>query len=131
METLRFHEDLVERPAPSGIDVQTSLAHFAIVTFMVDPEVLRRHIHRRFEPDCIVNEGRLRALVSVVPFMDEDFHFVRCRWPRWNFCQTNYRAYVTDTQTGEHVAWFANASFMSRETANEPEIQSIGNTNLR
>ena len=113
METLRFHAGLLERPDPSGIDVQTSLAHFAIVTYMVDPIVLCRHIHKRFEPDCIMFEGRPRALVSVVPFMDEDFHFVRCRWPKWNFCQTNYRAYVTDTETGEHVAWFFGTSLDS------------------
>ena len=113
METLRFNADSVKRPAPTGIDVQTSLTHFAIVTYTVDPLVLRRHIHKRFEPDCIMYEGRPRALVSVVPFMDEDFQFVRCRLPSWNFCQTNYRAYVTDTQTGEHVAWFFGTSLDS------------------
>lgn len=36
-----------------GIDVETTLAHFAIVTYMVDPQVLRGLVSERFDLDCI------------------------------------------------------------------------------
>ena len=87
--------------------VETTLLHFAIVTFSVDPERLRSHLHPRFEPDCIVDaDGGSRALVSAVTFLDRDFRFVAVPWVRGHFGQTNYRAYVRDRQTGEHVVWF-------------------------
>jgi len=104
---LKFTLEILTRRPPSGLDVETTLAHFAVITYMVEPDALRAHVHRRFELDCITGpDGRQKGLVSVVPFMDQDFRFVRCPWPKWRFGQTNYRAYVTDTETGEHVAWF-------------------------
>ena len=91
----------------SGIDVVTTLAHFAIVTYMVEPDALRPHIDARFDLDTIIDaEGREKALISVVPFLDQDFRFVRFPWKKWRFGQTNYRAYVRDRNTGEHVVWF-------------------------
>lgn len=100
------------------LTVETRLAHFAIVTYMVEPDALRRQIHERFEPYCIsLPDGTRKALISVVPFLDRDFHFVRCPWPKFTFGQTNYRAYVTDTITGEHVAWFLGTSLASIFTA--------------
>lgn len=111
MEPLRFTAEHLTRPSPSGIDVETTLEHFAILTYCVDPEVLRGHLHPRYEPDCIVDsKGNQKALISVVPFLDLDFRFSNCPWPRFRFAQTNYRAYVTDTETGEHVAWFFGTS---------------------
>ncbi len=99
--------DLPAKQPPKGIDVETGLLNFAIVTFMVEPSVLRPHVHPRFELDTVVlPDGREKALVSVVPFVDSDFHFVRFPWLKWRFGQTNYRAYVRDTQSGEHVVWF-------------------------
>ena len=35
---LRFADHLHDRKPPSGVDVQTALAHFAIITFQVDPD---------------------------------------------------------------------------------------------
>jgi uncharacterized protein YqjF (DUF2071 family) len=96
-----------ERPASGLLTVETTLAHFAIVTYAVKPEALRPHVHTRFELDTVLlNDGRRQALVSVVPFLDLDFRLTRCPWPRQRFGQTNYRAYVTDRESGEHVAWF-------------------------
>ncbi|MGK0219978.1 MAG: hypothetical protein ACI9HE_003485 [Planctomycetota bacterium] len=98
---------LARKPPTGGIDVETTLADFAIVTYCVEPQALRKHVHPRFELDCIqCADGEWRALVSVVPFFDLDFRAALCPWPKWSFGQTNYRAYVTDTQTGEKVAWF-------------------------
>ena len=81
---------------------------------MVEPENLRPHVHERFELDCITAEdGTQKALISVVPFLDLDFRFVRFPWKKWRFGQTNYRAYVTDRKTGEHVVWFFGTSLAS------------------
>jgi len=113
MDTLRFTDELLTRQLPSGIDVDTTLSHFAIVTYLVAPENLRRHVHGRFELDVVNHDGRDAALVSVVPFVDQDFRFSRLPWFKRRFGQTNYRAYVTDSETGEHVAWFFGTSLDS------------------
>lgn len=114
MEPLQFDPTLLVAPPTSGIDVNTTLSHFAIVTYEVEPEALRVHVHERFELDTITSaDGSSKALVSVVPFLDSDFRFVCCPWPKLRFGQTNYRAYVTDTKTGKHVAWFFGTSLDS------------------
>ena len=113
MNPLSFTDELLARQPTSGIDVVTTLSHFAIVTYRVAPDVLRQHIHPRFEPDlidCGVGEA---ALVSVVPFVDQDFRLARFPWLKGHFGQTNYRAYVTDTETGEHAVWFFGTSLDS------------------
>src|SRR5258708_5872228 len=107
IEDLRFTTQLLSKPLPRGMAVETTLQHFAIVTYWVDPDQLRKHLHPRFEPDCVqVNGGPSRALVSVVTFLDKDFRFVACPWFKGSFGQTNYRAYVNDTHTGDHAVWF-------------------------
>lgn len=97
MEPLAFNADLLTRQPPRGMDVDTALAHFAIITCLVDPDVARRHLHSRFELDLISVDGREWALVSVVPFVDQDFRFARIPRLKWRFGQTNYRMYVTVT----------------------------------
>lgn len=106
-----IHSSLPLRTPTSGIDVVTTLAHFAIVTYAVEPAALRKHVHERFELDCITrSDGTRQALISVVPFLDLDFRLAAVPWPKWRFGQTNYRAYVTDSETGEHMAWFFGTS---------------------
>lgn len=105
---------MLTRKPPSVLTVETTLSHFAIITYMVEPAVLRTHVHERFELDCITSrDDTQKALISVVPFVDRDFRLVRCPWPKWTFGQTNYRAYVTDSESGEHVAWFFGTSLAS------------------
>ena len=107
IEDLRFTTRLLTKPPLRGLAVETTLQHFAIVTYWVDPSNLRKHLHPRFEPVCLAVDGRSRkALVSVVTFLDRDFRFAMCPWFKGSFGQTNYRAYVQDTQTGEYAAWF-------------------------
>ncbi|MEO2048307.1 MAG: DUF2071 domain-containing protein [Pirellulales bacterium] len=114
MKRLQFEPGMLAKRPATGLDVETVLSHFAIITYLVEPDLLRTHMHPRFEPDCITSpDGGQQALISVVPFVDRDFRFVRCPWPKWSFGQTNYRAYVTDTETGEHVAWFFGTSLAS------------------
>jgi len=114
MEKRQFDSEMLTKPPAKGFAVETVLSHFAIITYMVDPEKLRPHVHERFELNCItLHDGSQKALVSVVPFLDNDFYFVRCPWPKWTFGQTNYRAYVTDTKTEEQVVWFFGTSLSS------------------
>ena len=104
---LRFTSERLSRPPSSRWCAETTLHHFAIVTYLVDPESLRRHLHPRFEPDLLEhgpNAGK--AAVSAVTFLDRDFRFSGLPWVRASFGQTNYRAYVRDRDTGEHVVWF-------------------------
>ncbi|HEY0602343.1 MAG TPA: DUF2071 domain-containing protein [Herpetosiphonaceae bacterium] len=106
-QRLRFNADLLTQPRHRPWDVVTTLRHFAIVTYTLDPERLVPHLHPRFEPDCIqLPDGQQRALLSVVPFHDEAFHFVGAPLIRWSFGQTNYRAYVRDRVTGDRAVWF-------------------------
>ena len=106
IEDLRFTRELLTKPIPRGLTVETTLQHFAIVTYWVDPSRLRQLIHSRFEPVCLAVNGRLRrALVSVVTFLDRDFRFAACPYFKSSFGQTNYRAYVQDRHTGEQAAW--------------------------
>ena len=107
IESLRFTPRLLTKPALRGLAVETTLEHFAIVTYWVDALALRKHLHPRFEPVCLAVDGRgPSALVSVVTFLDRDFRLAACPWPTWSFGQTNYRAYVCDTETGEQAVWF-------------------------
>jgi hypothetical protein len=107
LDRLQFTAALLSRPEPGRSGAETTLQHFAIVTYYVDPTLLKRHLHPRFEPLRVAGpDGAARGLISVVTFFDRDFRFTR--WPRAvrSFGQTNYRAYVVDRTTGEHVAWF-------------------------
>lgn len=106
-DNLRFTPQLLSKPAHRGWTVETTLRHFAIVSYWVNPADVSRHLHPRFEPVRIsANRESDRALISVVTFLDEDFRFVACPWITGTFGQTNYRAYVLDTQTGEYAVWF-------------------------
>jgi hypothetical protein len=42
----------------------------------------------------------------MVPFEDQDFHFVATPWLRLRFGQTNYRTYVIDRGSGQRAVWF-------------------------
>src|SRR5262245_34028098 len=107
IEELRFTPDLLRKPPVTAWSAETTLRHFAIVTYWVEPDSLRPHLHPRFAPDVVrTGDGRAQALVSVVTFLDHDFRFAAVPWFARSFGQTNYRCYVTDTATGEHVVWF-------------------------
>jgi uncharacterized protein YqjF (DUF2071 family) len=103
----QFTDDLLQRPATSGIDVVTKLRHFSLITYAVPPERVRPHVHERFALDTYTaSDGSERVWVSVVPFEDADFHFARLPWANFRFGQTNYRTYVIDQETGKAAVWF-------------------------
>ena len=104
---LRFTHDLLQRPSPSGIDAVTTLRHFALINYAVAPQLVRPHVHPRFDLDCFSGpDDSPRVWVSVVPFEDQDFRFFRFPWLRFHFGQTNYRTYVVDRLTGRRAVWF-------------------------
>jgi hypothetical protein len=114
MPSLRFDTHAPPKTPPRGIDVETTLEHFVVITYFVSLDALRAHLHPRFEPLRVEHsDGQDRALISVVPFLDRDFRFACCPWPRWRFGQTNYRAYVRDCETDELVVWFFGTSLAS------------------
>ncbi len=98
---------------PSRLDAITTLRHFAIVTYAVPPERLRPLVHLRFDLDTVVIDGAGRALISVVPFEDQDFRAAAWPSPRARFGQTNYRIYVVDRETGQRAVWFLGTTLGS------------------
>ena len=101
------------RPRAKPSDVITTLRHFAIVTYAVPPERVAGLVDERFALDTIQVDGQERALISVVPFEDEDFRWAASDGPRWRFGQTNYRIYVRDRQTGKRAVWFLGTTLGS------------------
>ncbi len=95
-------------PADRRWDVRSLLAHFALVNYALPRERLERHIPLdRFSIPEFTIAGQPQAMISAVPFLDRDFHFIHwLPWLAWRFAQTNYRAYVIDRATGEHCVWF-------------------------
>ncbi|ANM31489.1 hypothetical protein ABI59_20845 [Acidobacteria bacterium Mor1] len=104
--TARFTPESLTRRPGGVITVETTLRHFAILTYAVAPEALARHLPARFAPDTVVLEEGERALISVVPFYDLDFRLSWLPYPRFAFGQTNYRAYMIDRETGQRCVWF-------------------------
>ena len=80
------------RPKLGRIDIRSTLKQFALIN------------------------GQNLALLSVVPFWDADFNFVRVApWLKWQFGQTNHRVYVIDTENNnEHAVWFFGTTLGSR-----------------
>lgn len=109
-------ERRLRRPELGLIGVTTDLVHFAIVTFAADAARLREIIKSdRFRVPEFDFAGGAGALVSAVVFLDVDFHAPRVSHePAFTFGQTNYRAYVIDRETGEHVVWFFRSTLGSR-----------------
>jgi hypothetical protein len=90
------------------IDIHTRLLHFALINYALPQERLAQYIPTdRFDiPEFSIGGQRL-AMMSAVPFVDVDFHFIRLfPFLKFGFGQTNYRVYVIDKKTGQHGAWF-------------------------
>ena len=113
MQQRTFSDEMLNRPQPGLIDVETTLAHFAVITYLIDPDVARQLLHPRFQLVTVMRDGREFGLLSVVPFVDQDFRFRFCPWLKWQFGQTNYRVYVRDQKTDELAVWFLGTSLDS------------------
>jgi hypothetical protein len=113
IDALSFTPEMLQRPLPSGIDAITTLRHFAIVTYTVPTARVRGLVDPRFELECIDVDGTPHALLSVVPFEDQDFRAAAFPSPRLRFGQTNYRIYVRDRSTGQRAVWFLGTTLGS------------------
>ncbi|HEY5971589.1 MAG TPA: DUF2071 domain-containing protein [Pseudoxanthomonas sp.] len=112
-EPLRISDFLHDRPRPSGIDVLCKLQHFAIITYAFDPRRFSSAMPSRFKLDTILIDGKEKALVSVVPFVDIDFTSAVFPFPKFRMGQTNYRIYIVDTLTNEKCVWFLGTTLDS------------------
>ena len=90
------------------MDIRSKLLHFSLINYAVPIDRLRPHIPEdRFEITPFQIGGQTCGLLSVVPFLDDDFHYARLApYPKFRFAQTNHRVYVIDRATGEHGVWF-------------------------
>jgi hypothetical protein len=93
---------------PKLLNVESVLADFALINYALPKARLAPYIPAdRFEiPEFSIN-GEQLCLMSAVPFLDVDFHFSQILpWKKFTFAQTNYRVYVIDKHTRQHVVWF-------------------------
>ncbi|MBP8252737.1 MAG: DUF2071 domain-containing protein [Herpetosiphon sp.] len=96
-------------PKPTGgLDVLSDLQHFALINYALPKARLERYIPSQyFEIPEFNIGGKPMALMSAVPFVDVDFHFLHLSpFLKFHFGQTNYRVYVIDKRTCEHAVWF-------------------------
>lgn len=106
MRRRTFEEFVVPKPKTRLTDVVTTLRHFGLVTYTIDPALLRAQLPPGLSPLTIDVDGASRALLSVVLFMNSDFRSAVVPVPRFTMPQINYRAYVIDERTGDHGIWF-------------------------
>lgn len=105
-QRLRFADLWVPRPPVSGINVQCQLKHFAIVSYVICPTLIRSMIPDRFQLDTVWIDGKEQALVSAVPFLNVNFRLAAHPSPRLEMGQVDYRTYIIDQHTGERAVWF-------------------------
>ncbi len=106
------------RPRLRPLDALTTLEHFALITYDVQPERLAALLPAGygFEPEiATLADGRRRSFVSAVNFRDVDFRFTAAPFVKVSFEQTNYRAYVR--RNGERAVWFFGTTLASRTAA--------------
>ena len=112
-DSLEFKNYLHSRPEPRGIDVLCKLQNFSIITYAVDPSRFKNLIPERFKLDTVFINGKEKALISVVPFIDVDFTSAVFPFPKFTMGQTNYRIYIIDSSTGERCVWFLGTTLDS------------------
>ncbi len=93
-------------------DVSSLLRDFAITTWDVDPGALARLLPPELSPDVFaLDDGRSRAFVSAVTFLNTRFFVRFAPFVRLDAYQTNYRAYVL--RGDQRVVWFFGTSLAS------------------
>lgn len=104
-------------PPRQGLgDVSSVLQDFVITTWDVDPDALAAYLPEGLAPDVFrLDDGRERAFVSAVSFVNTDFFVRFAPFVRLTCRQTNYRAYV---RRGEaRAVWFFGTSLGTRWVA--------------
>lgn len=106
MKRLSFLADAFPKPKINRFtDAFTTLNHYCQVNYSIPSSSLRKLIHPRFDPYPIIHNDQ--AIISAVVFQEKNFRFPSIPFlGRYNFCQTNYRTYVIDKETGRRSVWF-------------------------
>lgn len=104
--------DSLDRPRARLTDVSSTLRDFVITTYDVDPERLASFLPRGIEVERFtLNDGRERALVSAVSFLNTRFFVHFAPFVVLTCEQTNYRAYVR--RDGQRAVWFFGTGLAS------------------
>ena len=75
----------------SYLDVNTQLEHFAIISYKVPIEKIQHLIPKPFKLWTFTENGNEYALVSAVPFKDNDFSFYRISRFFKLFCRAPFK----------------------------------------
>lgn len=98
-------------------DVTSTLLDFVITTFDVAPEKLAAYLPSQLTPERVVlDDGRERALISAVTFLNTRFFVQFAPFVRLTCEQTNYRAYVRHTSSSgaaDPGVWFFGTGLAS------------------
>lgn len=101
----------IDRPRPRLTDVSSRLRDFVITSFDVDPDALASFLPPGLTVERFEIDGRERALVSAVSFLNTDFYVHFAPFVRLTCEQTNYRAYVR--RGAERAVWFFGTGLAS------------------
>jgi hypothetical protein len=94
------------KPTENLLTVASTLLHFSIVSYLVEPTALRKHVPPEYELYTLVIDGKKWGLVSAVSFVNKNFRFKNLfPFLQSKFGQTNYRVYIKDKK-GENSVWF-------------------------
>ena len=102
----------LDRPRARLTDVSSSLRDFVITTYDVSCETLASFLPPGLEVERVRIEGRERALVSAVSFLNTRFFVHFAPFVKLECGQTNYRAYVRRAD-GTRAVWFFGTSLGS------------------
>lgn len=102
----------LDRPRARLTDVSSSLRDFVITTYDVACDRLASFLPPGLEVERVTIEGRERALVSAVSFLNTRFYVHFAPFVKLECGQTNYRAYVR-RKNGERAVWFFGTSLGS------------------
>jgi hypothetical protein len=125
MAPLRFKDWRQPKPPVKITDAFARIRHLAVLTYAVPPERLRPYIHPRFELITLEIGGKKRALLSVVPFYNDPLASVLMPFFGPSMGQVNYRAYVTDTTSGERGIWFFDCVLDSMAVAGPKHVFNL------
>ncbi len=118
MHTNRSHLEVLKNrlvlPQQRLLHTDTDLKDFALINYALPKERLQKHIPDSFEIPEFEIDGKKMAMLSVVPFYDDNFRLSYIPSLKFSFFQTNFRAYVINKKTSEHVAWFFGTTLGSQ-----------------
>lgn len=101
------------RPAGGWLQVESLLRHFALISYAIPAERMKKLLPPGLELLRLPIDGQPCGLISVAVFFNQGFHYTRLVPSlRLNFGQTNYRIYVQNAD-GDPGIWFLGTSLGS------------------